>query len=273
MQGYAMSQEGFLSRWDLRTGERKDIRPAQPEGGKLRFNWNAGIAQDPFERGTIYFGSQYVHRSTDRGETWTVISPDLTTNNPAWQKQDESGGLTLDVTGAENFTTIVAIAPSALEKGLLWVGTDDGRLHLTRNGGETWTSVEKNVPGVPENTWIPHIAPSRFDPAEAFVVFEDHRRSNWTPYVFRTGDYGETWESLVTEDLRGYALVIEQDLENPDLLFLGTEFGLYVSLDKGQRWFKWKHGVPTVSVMDCCIHPQGARPGPGHPRPERLHPR
>jgi photosystem II stability/assembly factor-like uncharacterized protein len=257
MGGYAMSQEGFLSRWDLRTGERKDIRPAPAEGERLRFNWNAGFAQDPFDAGTIYYGSQFVHRSMDRGTSWEVISDDLTTNNPEWQKQAESGGLTPDVTGAENFTSIVTIVPSPIAEGVLWVGTDDGRLHVTRDGGSTWMSLEGELRGVPENTWIPHIEPSRFDPAGAFVVFDDHRRSNWTPYVFRTDDLGSSWTRLADEsDVWGYALAIAQDPVDPDLLFLGTEFGLWVSLDGGGNWFKWTHGVPTVGVRDLVVHPR-----------------
>jgi hypothetical protein len=257
MRGYAMSQEGYLYRWNLRTGELKDIRPEPVKQGELlRFNWNAGIAVDPFDAGTLYYGSQYVHKSIDRGETWTVISGDLTTNRPEWQKQDESGGITLDVTGAENFTSVTVIAPSPLQEGVLWAGTDDGRLHVTRDGGATWTSVEKHLPGVPENTWIPHIAPSRFEAGSAFVVCDDHRRSNWTPYVLKTADFGATWTSLATDEIWGYALVIEQDPMQPDLLYLGTEFGLYLSLNGGKTWFKWTHGVPTVSVMDLVVHPR-----------------
>jgi len=256
MMGYAMSQQGYLVRWNLRTGERKDIRPPAPEGTKLRFNWNAGLALDPFDPGTIYYGSQFVHKSTDRGETWSIISPDLTTSNPDWQKQDESGGLTPDVTGAENFTTILTIAPSPVEPGVLWVGTDDGRIHVTRDGGQSWTSVEKNVQGVPANTWIPHIEASKFDAGTAFVVFDDHRRANWTLYVYRTTDYGRTWVSLATEEVRGYALAIEQDPVKKDLLFLGTEFGLFVTLDAGQHWFRWTHGFPTASAMDLVVHPR-----------------
>ncbi|HEX3126936.1 MAG TPA: hypothetical protein VH394_06375, partial [Thermoanaerobaculia bacterium] len=259
LRGYAMSQEGFLIRYDLRTGERKDIRPAGKEGDELRFNWNAGIAIDPFEPDTLYFGSQYVHKTTDRGETWTVISPDLTTDNPDWQRQDLSGGITIDATGAENFTTLIALAPSPVDpggRGVIWAGSDDGRLHVTRDGGKTWTSVEKNVRGVPANTWIPHIHPSSYDAGTAFVVFDNHRRSDLAPYVYRTTDFGKTWTSLVTKDLRGYALSIVQDPVDPDLLFLGTEFGLWVSLDGGKDWMKWTHGVPTVSVMDLAIHPR-----------------
>ncbi len=255
-QGYSMSQSGYITRWDLKTGEIKDIRPGAPDGVKLRFNWNSGFALDPFDPAAIYYGSQFLHRSADRGRTWTIISPDLTTNNPAWQKQSQSGGLTLDASGAENHTTIIAIAPSPVARGVVWVGTDDGRLQVTRDGGTSWTSVEGNVRGVPAHTWVPEIRASRFDGATAFAVFDDHRRSNWAPYVYETKDYGKTWRSLATADLRGYALAIEQDPADPDLLFLGTEFGLWVSTDGGGRWFRWKHGLPTASVMGIVVHPR-----------------
>jgi photosystem II stability/assembly factor-like uncharacterized protein len=262
MTGYAMSQEGYLVRWNLRTGERKDIRPAPvAEGrgttsGDLRFNWNAAVAVDPFDENTVYFGSQRVHKSTNRGESWSDISPDLTTNRKEWQNQARSGGITPDVTAAENFTTIITIAPSAVERGLIWAGTDDGRVHVTRDGGANWTSVEANIKGVPANTWVPEIKASRHDAGTAFIVLDDHRRSNWTPYVYRTTDYGKSWTSLATKDLWGYALSIEQDPVDPDLLFLGTEFGLWVSNDAGKNWVKWKHGFPTVSVMGLAVHPR-----------------
>ncbi|HEY3280044.1 MAG TPA: hypothetical protein VGJ83_05990 [Gemmatimonadales bacterium] len=256
LQGYAMWQGGNLMRWDLRTGEEKIVKPAEPKGVRLRFNWNAGLATDPFDPNIVYLGSQFVHRSTDRGETWTAISGDLTSNRPEWQKQDSSGGLTPDVTNAENYTTIIAIAPSPKERGVLWVGTDDGRLHVSRDSGKTWTSVEQNVKGVPANTWIPHVRPSPHAGGTAFVVFDNHRRSDWTPYVFRTDDYGRTWRSLVTPALRGYCLSIAQDPVDPNLLFLGTEFGLYISLDAGQRWTQLSKTVPTASVHDLVIHPR-----------------
>ncbi|HEX5761342.1 MAG TPA: hypothetical protein VF121_19320 [Thermoanaerobaculia bacterium] len=257
--GYSMWQGGNLLRWDLASGATSYVRPPEPApgaGGELRFNWNAGLAIDPFEPATVYYGSQYLHRSTDRGRTWETISPDLTTDNPEWQKQEESGGLTPDVTGAENFTTIVAVAPSPIERGLLWVGTDDGRLHVTRDGGKSWTSVEKNVRGVPANTWIPHVTPSPHAAATAFAVFDNHRRSDFAPYVFRTDDFGRSWKSLATKELDGYALAIAQDPVDPDLLFLGTEMGLWVSIDGGRRWLRWRHGIPTVSVMDLLVHPR-----------------
>jgi photosystem II stability/assembly factor-like uncharacterized protein len=258
MVGYAMSQEGYIVRWNLRTGERKDIRPAPPATDKsdLRFNWNAAIALDPFDPNGVYFGSQYVHKSTNRGDSWTNISPDLTTNRKEWQNQDKTGGITFDVTSAENFTTIIALAPSPIERGVVWAGTDDGRVHVTRDGGANWTSVEGNLKGVPANTWVPEIKASRHAAGTAFIVLDDHRRSNWTPYVYRTTDFGKTWTSLVTKDIQGYAHSIEQDPVDPDLLFLGTEFGLWVSTDAGRSWMKWKHGFPTVSVMGLVVHPR-----------------
>ena len=257
MAGYSESQGGSLVRWNLRTRENRFIKPPSPTPeAHLRFNWNAALAQDPFDPATIYSGSQYVHKSTDRGASWTVISPDLTTNNKEWQQQQKSGGITLDVSAAENFTTILQIAPSPLQKGVIWVGTDDGRLHLTRDGGQTWTSLEKNVPGVPANTWIPCILPSKYDAASAFVVFDNHRREDFTPYVYRTDDWGKTWKSLAPRDLHGYALAVEQDPADKSLLFLGTEFDLYVSFDGGAHWTPWKNGLPTTSMMALKIHPR-----------------
>jgi photosystem II stability/assembly factor-like uncharacterized protein len=253
-QGYAMSQGGVLFRWDLDTGEQRVIRPG-PQGADtdLRFNWNAGFAQDPFDAATIYYGSQYLHKSEDRGKTWSVISDDLTSDDPEMQTYRESGGLTYDVTDAENFTTIVAVAPSRLERDVIWVGTDDGRVHITRDAGETWTRIDERARGVRAGSWIPMIAPSPHDPETAFVVFDDHRRNNMQIYVYRVERYGQRWHSLVTDELSGYALSILQDQIDPELLFLGTEFGLFLSVDAGESWTKFTAGVPTVSVMDMAI--------------------
>jgi photosystem II stability/assembly factor-like uncharacterized protein len=255
-QGYAMSQGGSLVRYDLRTGQQKGIRPPAPEGIELRFHWNAAIALDPFAPGTVYYGSQFVHKSADRGESWDVISPDLTTNNPAWQKQHESGGLTLDVTAAENHCTILTIAPSAVQQGVIWVGTDDGCVQVTQDGGRSWSSVEQRIPGLPRHTWCPHIEASKHDAGTAFAVFDGHRNVDWTPYVYVTRDFGRTWVSLATPAIDGYCLVIEQDPVQKDLLWLGTEFGLYVSLDGGKQWQRWSHGVPACSAMAITTHPR-----------------
>ena len=255
--GYAMSQGGNLRRFELVTGYQKNVKPIHPDGVRLRFNWNAGIGQDPFDANTIYYGSQFVHKSTDRGDTWTIISPDLTTNDPEKQKQLDSGGLTYDVTGAENFTSIISIEPSAQQQGVIWVGSDDGRVHVTRDGGGSWTDVGQNINGVPEGTWVPQIRASKHDAAEAFVVFDDHRRNNWEPYVYRTRDFGQRWERLAdSDDVWGYALSIEQDPVASKLLFLGTEFGLYVSIDDGATWTQFTNGFPTASTMDLVIHPR-----------------
>ena len=254
--GYSMSQQGNLRRFDKLTGERKDIKPVHPQGTELRFHWNAAINVDPFDSTVIYFASQFVHRTMDGGNTWRIISPDLTSNDPEKQRADESGGLTRDATGAENHTTVITIAPSPVERGVIWVGTDDGNVQVTRNGGAEWSNVVGRIRGIPDNTWVPHIEPSKFDGGTAFVVFDDHRRGNWTTYAYRTTDYGRNWRSIATEEIDGFVHVIEQDPVVADLLYLGTEFGMYVSLDAGQHWFKWTQGLPTAPVRALIVHPR-----------------
>lgn len=256
--GYAMSQQGFVSRYDWKTGNNYIVRPTPPDPETmLRFNWNAAIGQDPFNNATVYFGSQFVHKSMDKGLTWEVISPDLTTNDPEKQKQSESGGLTMDATGAENHCTIIVIEPSPVEKDMLWVGTDDGRVHYTLNGGQTWVEVTKNIKGLPAGSWIPQIKASHNNKGEALLVANDYRRFNYTPYVYRTKDYGKTWTRIVDgNDVASYALSILEDPNNPNLMFLGTDDGLYLSMDAGNKWQKWNKDFPTVSTKDLAIHPR-----------------
>jgi photosystem II stability/assembly factor-like uncharacterized protein len=255
--GFAMSQGGYLARYDLTTGEQRLIRPIHPQDIPLRFNWNAGIAVDPFSATTIYYGSQFLHKSTDRGNTWTIISPDLTTNDTSKQKQESSGGLTYDVTAAENHTTIMSVAPSPVKEGVIWVGTDDGNVQLTTDGGKSWTNLVDRMKGVPRATWVPQIHVSAREAGEAFVVFDNHRQNDWTPYVYHTKNYGRDWKRIVDkDDVPGYALCVAQDPVEPRLVFLGTEFGLYVSIDAGDTWTKWTNGFPTVSTMDLVIHPR-----------------
>ncbi|WP_421809673.1 WD40/YVTN/BNR-like repeat-containing protein [Flagellimonas sp.] len=256
--GYAMSQQGYVRRYDWKTGNDYTVRPTHPDPKvELRFNWNAAIGQDPFDTSTVYFGSQFVHKSTDKGLTWEVISPDLTTNNPEKQKQSESGGLTMDATGAENHCTIIVIEPSPVEKDMLWAGTDDGRVHFTQNGGATWTDVTNNIKGLPKGSWIPQIKASQNNKGEALLVANDYRRFNYAPYAYRTKDYGKTWTRIVDQtDVESYTLSILEDPENPNLLFLGTDDGLYVSLDAGAKWQKWDKGFPTVSTKDLAYHPR-----------------
>lgn len=252
--GYTMSQGGALNRWNLDTGEQRFIMPGPPSADvTLRFNWNAGFAQDPFDADTIYYGSQFLHKSEDRGESWQTISADLTSDDAGMQTFRDSGGITLDVTAAENYTTITAVAASPLQQNLLWVGTDDGRLHVTEDGGQNWRRIDERARGVPAGAWVPMIAPSPHEAGSAYVVFDDHRRSNMQTYVYRVSDFGGRWQSIGTDELSGYALSVLQDPVDPDLLFLGTEFGLFVSTDGGDEWMKFKAGVPTVSVMDMAI--------------------
>ncbi len=255
--GYAMSQGGFLGYYDSETGRTQMIRPVHPDGTLLRFNWNAGIAQDPHDNSTIYYGSQFVHKSTDKGQNWSLISPDLTTNDPDKQKQIESGGLTYDVTQAENHCSILAIAPSPVEKNVIWVGTDDGNLQLTTDGGKTWENLSEKIKDMPEGAWIPQIIASAYSAGEAFVIVNNYRMDDWTPFLFYTDDYGKSWKNLVEGNkVWGYTLSVVQDPITPNLLFLGTEFGLYYSLDKGQNWKKWGKTYPTVSTIDLKIHPR-----------------
>ncbi len=256
--GYAMSQQGFVSRYDWKTGNNYIVRPTPPDAiTKLRFNWNAGIGQDPYDNSTVYFGSQFVHKSTNKGLTWEVISPDLTTNDPEKQKQSESGGLTMDATGAENHCTILVIEPSPVQRDMLWVGTDDGRVHITQNGGTTWTEVTSNIKGLPKGSWIPQIKASKSNKGEALLIANDYRRYNYTPYAYRTKDYGKTWTRIVDgNDVESYTLSIVEDTENPNLMFLGTDDGLYISFDAGGSWKKWTEGFPTVSVKDLIIQPR-----------------
>lgn len=256
--GYSMSQQGFVSRYDWKTGNNFTVRPTPPDAvTKLRFNWNAAIGQDPFDNSTVYFGSQFVHKSTNKGQTWEVISQDMTTNDPEKQKQSESGGLTMDATGAENHCTILVIEPSPVEKDMLWVGTDDGRVHYTQNGGANWTEVTGNIKGLPKGSWIPQIKASKNNKGEALLIANDYRRFNYTPYAYRTKDYGRTWTRIVDEsDVESYTLSIIEDPENPNLIFLGTDDGLYISFDAGSKWQKWTEGYPTVSTKDLAIHPR-----------------
>ena len=256
--GWTMSQQGFVSRYDWKTGNNYSVRPTHPNSEiSLRFNWNAAINIDPKENNTIYFGSQFVHKSIDKGETWSIISPDLTTNNPKKLNQYYSGGLTIDATGAENHCTILVIEPSEVEPEMLWVGTDDGRVHYTQNGGQDWTEVTNNIKGLPQGSWIPQIKASKSVKGEALLVANDYRRFNYTPYVFRTKNYGKTWERIVdASDVTSYTLSIVEDPKEPNLLFLGTDDGLYISIDKGDKWTKWVEGFPTVPVKDLIIHPR-----------------
>jgi photosystem II stability/assembly factor-like uncharacterized protein len=254
---YVEYQGGMVSRLRRSTGETKGIRPYPEEGeDKLRFNWNTPLHVSQSNPGTLYLGAQHLYRTIDRGDSWERISPDLTTNDPEKQKQEESGGLTTDNTTAENHTTIITISESSVDPQVIWVGTDDGNLQVTRNDGGDWTNVVGNVPNLPDATWVSHVEASRFDGATAYVTFDGHRTGDMATYVYRTTDYGASWQPLMTDAVEGYAHVVKEDLENSDLLFLGTEFGLFVSLDGAQSWARFENDLPKVAVHDLAIHPR-----------------
>jgi len=255
--GYAMSQGGNLGRYDRLTGRTEFIKPTHPDGKTLRYHWNAALAQDPFEDCSLYYGSQFVHYSRDCGLSWDIISPDLTTNDTTKQKQLYSGGLTFDVTGAENHTTIIAIAPSPVDKNVIWVGTDDGNVQLTKDGGKTWTNLFSKIPSAPKQAWVPQIEVSKTNAAEAFVVINNYRQNDWSAYAYHTTNYGANWNRIADDrQIKGFVNAITQDPIEPNLLFLGSDVGLYISLDKGRHWTHWTEGFPAVQVRDLKIQTQ-----------------
>jgi photosystem II stability/assembly factor-like uncharacterized protein len=266
---YDEIQGGNLFRIRRSTLESKDIKPTPQKGEpKYRFNWNTPIHMSPTRPGTIYYGAQFLFRSRDRGESWERISPDLTTDDPAKQRQSESGGLTPDNSTAENHCTIFAIGESPKNGNVVWVGTDDGNLQVTQDGGKTWTNVAANLPkggaakvrpseqGFSPALWVSSVEPSRFDEAAAYVTLDGHMTGDMSAHVFKTTDFGRTWQALATPDVKGYAHVVKEDLVNRDLLFVGTESGLFVSLDGGRQWEQFTSGLPNVAVRDIAIHPR-----------------
>ena len=257
---YAEAQGGEIARVNRSTLEKRFIKPQPNYGeGKLRLNWNTPIHMSPNEKGTIYIGAQYLFRSRDHGQTWDRISPDLTTNDPEKQKQEESGGVTVDNSSAEMHATIYSISESPRDGNTIWVGTDDGNLQLTRDGGKSWNNVVGNVPNLPKASWVSWVEASVHDSGAAYAVFDRHTFGDMNPYAFKTTDYGMTWIPVIAADsgVRGYAHVIKEDTVSPNLLFLGTEFGLWVSLDGGKHWAQYKgHNLPNVAVRDIVVQPR-----------------
>lgn len=260
---YAMSQGGEVGRYNVVTGEKWDIRPPSIVNtinkDRIRFNWNAAIAQDAFDKKTIYYGSQFVHKSTDKGASWTTISNDLTTNDSVKIDQRKNGGISIDITGAENHCTILAIEPSKLNKDILWVTTDDGQVQLTKDGGKTWVNLTDKITGLAKGCWLPQVRASRYNAGEAYVVANDYRRGNFAAMVFRTTDYGNTWTNILqNKNTKGYALCVLQDPTEPNLIFVGTEQGLWVSFDNAASFQQFKNGYPSVSTYDLAIQEREA---------------
>ncbi|HKC60457.1 MAG TPA: hypothetical protein VKB92_10250 [Myxococcales bacterium] len=258
---YAEFQGGYIGRVDRRTLATRDIQPKAGYKEKLRFNWNTPIAVSPTQKGTLYIGAQFLFRSRDKGDSWERISPDLTSNDPQQQKQEQSGGVTVDNSAAEMHTTIYSISESRFDPNVIWVGTDDGNVQLTRNGGKSWANLTRNVQGLPPSSWVSWIEASRHQAGTAYAAFDRHTFGDMTPWVYRTGDYGKTWTRIVTpqQGVRGHAHVIKEDPVRPQLLFVGTEMGLWISLDGGKQWAEFKGGgFPAVAVRDLAFQQRDA---------------
>jgi photosystem II stability/assembly factor-like uncharacterized protein len=236
-------------RVDLNRNTYKTIKP-NPEKGdpKLRFNWNAPLTTSLHFPDRLYVGSQFIHVSDNQGESWRKLSPDLTSNDPLKQQQEKSGGLSIDNSGAENHCTIFTINESPIDKNIIWAGTDDGLVQLTTDGGLNWKNVTPPVDLVPANTWVHFIEPGLFDPNSAYAVFDGHTRGDFTPYILKTNDLGKTWQLLSVNGIKGFARCIRQDHINQNVLFLGTEEGLYISVDGGLNWAHFENNLPPVSV-------------------------
>ena len=253
---YWQYQGGEIAKAYLNTNEFKSIKPYKTKDIEdLRFGWNTPLVFSKNGK-RMYVGAQYLFVSENQGDAWKRISPDLTTDDPLKQQQEKSGGLTIDNSTAENHCTIFTINESPLDQNIIWVGTDDGNIQITKDGGKNWTNLTANIPGLPENTWCSYIDPSNFDKAVAYATFDGHRNNDMNAYVYKTTDYGKTWVSLTDNNLKTYIHIIKEDPVNPDLLFLGTERGLFVSIDGGKVWSQFKGKVPPVSIRDMVIHPR-----------------
>ena len=253
---YGNWQTNNLYRYDLRIKRSKTIRPiASLKEPAYRYNWNSPIYISPHDSKTVYTGGNFLFRTTDGGQSWTKISPDLSTNDP--EKLKDSGGpINPDNSGAEVHCTIITISESSVEKGVIWCGTDDGNVQITRDSGQTWNNVVKNIKGLPANTWCSRIEASHYDAGTAYAAFDGHRSDDYNTYAYKTTDFGKTWISLKGNLPFGWIHVIREDLRNPNLLFVGTEFSIYASLDSGRSWFSLKNDLPTVAVRDIAVHPR-----------------
>jgi photosystem II stability/assembly factor-like uncharacterized protein len=260
---YANSQGGNLFKVDRGTGEARSIQPYPVSRGgaaagdhPYRFNWNSPIHLSPHDPSTVYFGGNVLFRTEDGGNSWEEISPDLTRAEP--EKLVSSGGeITPDNTTAETHATIYTVAESPVEAGVIWVGTDDGNLQITRDGGGSWENVVGNVPDIPDGSWVSRVEASRVVGGRAYVTFDRHRDDDMRPWVFRTDDHGRNWEN-VTGDLpaRGYAHVVREDPRNSDLVYVGTELGIFASWTRGGQWVDIRLGLPRVAVRDILVHPR-----------------
>jgi len=258
------SQGGNILRTDFRTREQQEVNPwgrgsgdGPAIGEKYRFNWNAPIVLSPHDKNTVFFAGNVVFKSTDFGKTWEQISADLTTNDREKQK-DAGGPIAIENTSAEYHTTIISLAESPLRKGQIWVGTDDGNLQLTLDGGKNWSNISASVSGVPKNSPVSHVEPSRVGADTAFIAFDRHMFDDFRPYIFKTTDGGKTWSSISGNlPAKAYVQVVREDPKNPNLLYAGTEIGLFASYTGGQEWVPLNlKNMPNVAVHDIVVHPR-----------------
>ncbi|MEO5579513.1 MAG: hypothetical protein ABIR58_02575 [Gemmatimonadaceae bacterium] len=267
---YTEGENGSFRRYDAETRASTNARPTQANTvnyaemlgaeargmAMFRFNWSAPLVMSPHSPSTLFLGANHLFRTNDRGDSWRIISPDLTTNDSA-KTRIQHGGITRENTGAEAHGTITSVSQSPIAEGVIWAGTDDGNVQVTRDGGTRWTNVRKAVRGVPAGIWVGRIEASHFDPATAYVAFDGHRSDLFTPWIFRTTDYGRTWTNISANIPAGQVVhVVREDLRNPNLLFAATEFAVWASLDGGKRWTRFMDGMPTVATQDLVIHPR-----------------
>ncbi|MEW6322638.1 MAG: sialidase [Acidobacteriota bacterium] len=236
-----------------RQARNVEVYPNQANGPpadlRYRFNWTMPLHISPHDRNTVYVGSQHVHRTQNRGQSWEVISPDLSTNDKA--RQQFSGGLTGDNIGVEYAFTVMAIAESPRERGLIWAGTNDGQVQLTRDNGKTWTNVTRNIPNLPPWGTVGNIEPSRYDAGTAYLTVDLHQVDNRDPWVYKTTDYGRTWRQItngIPKSMLSYAHCIREDPKRRGLLYLGTENAIYVSFDDGENWQSLQNNLPAAPV-------------------------
>lgn len=264
---YTESQNGNMIRRNIVTGESKSIRPnpatvspAPAQGESYRFQWDAPMMLSPHDPGTLYVAGNKVFRSTDRGDSWTVVSPDLTTNanRDSIVTMGKAGRDIRIAThdGISQWPALVSLAESPAQRGVLWAGSDDGVVSVTRDGGATWTNVTANIPGFPRGAYVGEVVPSRGAPGRAYVVVPNYRQNDYTPYVWSTEDFGATFRRI-DGGLRGEVVrTMTEDIKNPDVLYVGTETGLFVSLDRGNSWRRFKSNLPDVRVDEIAIHPR-----------------
>lgn len=230
-------------------------RPKLPP--QFRFNWSSPLVMSRSNPQTIYFGGNYLFKSIDKGNSWRIISPDLTKNDPERRNPSNSGYLTRSVTGGENHYTIITISESPVDETVVWAGTDDGNLQVTRDGGDNWTNVKGNLSDVPADAWVSRVEASRFAAGTCYVTFDNHRYDDFNVYVYKTEDFGESWTKITNGIEEGYsAYVIKEDTERPGLLFVGTENAVYTSYDDGKNWTPLMNQMPTVAIHDLVIHPR-----------------